>query len=178
MSLLKNILLKIKLQMSSETGKAQIYSKSLGINFGKRVRITGKPYFSSEPFLITTGDDVTIAHGVVFHTHDGGIGVLRKKYPKVDVFRKIKIGNNVFIGTYATIMPGVTVGDNVIIGASSVVTKDVPNDVVVAGVPAKIIKTIKEYELKVIPESIILSGSRETRKQEIINAVEYGRNDK
>ena len=54
--------------------------------------------------------------------------------------RKTKIGNGVFIGIGARIMPGVTLGDNCVIGANAVVTHDVPERAVVAGVPAKIIK--------------------------------------
>ena len=54
--------------------------------------------------------------------------------------QKVTIGNDVWIGTRAIIMPGVTVGEGSIIGAASVVTKDVPPYSVVAGVPAKVIK--------------------------------------
>ena len=56
--------------------------------------------------------------------------------------KKIKIGNNVWIGGGVIICPGVTIGDNTTIGAGSVVTKDIPNNVVAAGVPCKIIKNI------------------------------------
>lgn len=56
---------------------------------------------------------------------------------------EVKIGNNVWIGDKATILAGVTVGDNVIIGANSVVTHDVPSNAIVAGAPARVIKTLK-----------------------------------
>ncbi len=55
----------------------------------------------------------------------------------------IKIGNNVWIGANSTILPGVTIGDGAIIAAGAVVSKDVPENAVVGGVPAKIIKYIK-----------------------------------
>ena len=58
--------------------------------------------------------------------------------------KPIKIGKNVWIGADCTILPGITIGDNSIIGAGSVVTKDVPYNVVVAGNTARIIKNIKE----------------------------------
>jgi maltose O-acetyltransferase len=56
--------------------------------------------------------------------------------------KPIKIGNDVWIGGSAIICPGVTIGSGVVIGAGAVVTKDVPNDVFIAGNPAKIIKKI------------------------------------
>jgi len=56
--------------------------------------------------------------------------------------KPIRIGNNVWIGGNAVICPGVTIGNNVVIGAGAVVTKDFPNDVFIAGNPAKIIKAI------------------------------------
>lgn len=54
----------------------------------------------------------------------------------------ITIGNSVWIGGNVTIVPGVTIGDNVVIGAGSVVTKDIPSNVVAVGNPAKVIKHI------------------------------------
>ena len=51
----------------------------------------------------------------------------------------VEIGNNVWIGRRAMIMPGVTIGDGVVIAAGAIVTKDVPNNVIVGGVPAKIL---------------------------------------
>ena len=56
--------------------------------------------------------------------------------------KPVCIGNNVWIGEGVCIMPGVTIGDNVIIGANAVVTHSFPKNVVIAGVPAKIIKTL------------------------------------
>jgi acetyltransferase-like isoleucine patch superfamily enzyme len=172
-SLLKKIIYKMKLALADEFTKPAIYSKYLGVTFGKNVRITGSPSFGSEPYLITIGDNVTITLGVVFHNHDGGVGVLRSKYPGIDIIKPIRIGNNVFIGSNATIMPGVTVGDNVIIGASSVVSKDIPDNVVSAGVPAKVIKTLGEYEEKALKEAIFINNRSNPiiRKKEIIEAI-------
>ena len=53
------------------------------------------------------------------------------------------IGNNVWLGDKVTVLPGVKIGDNVIVGANSVVSKDIPDGVIAAGVPAKVIKKIK-----------------------------------
>ena len=56
----------------------------------------------------------------------------------------VKIGNDVWIGAHATILAGVTIGNGAVIAAGAVVTKDVPANTVVGGVPAKIIKNIEE----------------------------------
>ncbi|MEO3404438.1 acyltransferase [Mucilaginibacter sp. CAU 1740] len=156
MGILKKIIFELKLLKADPYQKWAVYAKYMGVNFGKGVRITGKPSFGSEPYLITIGDDVTIAHGVTFHTHDGGVGVLRKKYPGINIFKKIVVGNNVFIGSHATILPGIVIGNNVIIGASSLVSKNIPDNTVVAGVPAKKIKTLEEYEEKVLQDAVYL----------------------
>lgn len=60
----------------------------------------------------------------------GGGGAVRSKYPKFDTFGKVVIGDWVYIGTNALIMPGVTIGNNVLVAAGSVVTKSVPPGVV------------------------------------------------
>ena len=71
--------------------------------------------------------------------------VLRRIYPNFDIFGKIKIGNFVHIGERSLIMPGVEIGDNVLVAAGSVVTKSIPCNTVVGGNPAKIICTIDDY---------------------------------
>ena len=57
--------------------------------------------------------------------------------------KRVKIGSNVWIGSNVTILPGVEIGDGAVVGAGSVVTKNVPEYSIVAGNPAKVIKTIK-----------------------------------
>lgn len=94
---------------------------------------------------IIIGNDVLLGHAVYisdnFHGKADGDNlnippVKRELYSKGPV----KIGNNVWIGRHVSIMPGVTIGDNSIIGANSVVTKDIAENSVAAGCPAKIIK--------------------------------------
>ena len=58
-------------------------------------------------------------------------------------YKPVTIGNDVWIGANCTILPGVTIGNNVVVAAGAVVTKDVPDNCVVGGVPAKIIKEIE-----------------------------------
>lgn len=68
-----------------------------------------------------------------------------KKFENKDAFAPIVVGNNVMIGMNSIIMTGVNIGDNVIIGAHSVGTKDVPENSIVAGVPAKTISSIQKF---------------------------------
>ncbi|MFK2619851.1 acyltransferase [Bacteroides fragilis] len=76
----------------------------------------------SEAFLISIGNNVQITSGVKIFTHGAG-WVLRNKYANYDAFGKVIIGNNVYIGNNAMIMPGITIGSNVVIAAGAVVTK-------------------------------------------------------
>lgn len=87
---------------------------------------------------IEIGDNCMFAYGAVLvtATHDLNIYPMNLSFIK----KPISIGSNVWVGTNALILPGVTVGDNAVIGAGAVVTKDVDKNSVVAGVPAKIIK--------------------------------------
>lgn len=121
------------------------WARSLGVKLGKN-NLIGKDHWSSEPYLITIGDNCQLTNCKIF-THGGG-NVVRSKYPDFDCFGKVKIGSWVYIGTNALIMPGVTIGDNVLIAAGSVVTRSIPNGMVVAGNPARIICTVDEYYKK------------------------------
>lgn len=97
------------------------------------------------------GNNVKIVNGVRFITHDGGVHVLRnlkKEYRNIDLFGRIVIKDNVFIGLNSIILPGVTIGTNVIIGAGSVVTRSIPDNTIVAGNPARIVGNIKQFESK------------------------------
>lgn len=110
------------------------------ITVGKNVFINSCCKFQDQGGIYI-GDGVLIGHNVTLATlnHDERPEFRQNIYPK-----PIKIGNNVWIGSNATILQGVTIGDNAIIGANAVVTKDVPAGFVVAGIPAKVIRKIKE----------------------------------
>ncbi len=121
------------------------YARLMGVQIGTDCRIETMNWFGSETELIRVGNHVTIAQRVICLTHDGGVWVFREKHPDIDLIAPITIGNNVFIGNSAIILPGVTIGDNCVIAAGAVVTRDVPSGHVVAGVPARCIKTVEEY---------------------------------
>jgi tetrahydrodipicolinate N-succinyltransferase len=127
-----------------ETRRVRMWP-SLG-SVGTDVRLTGFPNFGSEPFLIHIGSHVTISANVAFVNHDGGVRVFRTENPGIHVYGDIHVGSHVFIGMGTIILPGVTIGDRCVIGAGSVVTRDIPSGSVAAGVPCRVIKTIDEYE--------------------------------
>jgi len=110
------------------------------IKVGKNVFINACCKFQDQGG-IEIGNGVLIGHNVTLATlkHDERPDYRQNIYPK-----PIKIGDNVWIGSNATILQGVTIGNGAIIGANAVVTKNVPENTIVAGVPAKIIRKIKE----------------------------------
>ncbi len=112
------------------------------ITIGKNVFIGSCCYFQDQGG-VTIGDNVLVGHGTTFAT-------LNHCYEPENrssmIPKPIVIGNKVWIGANVTILPGVTVGENAVIAAGAVVTKDVPADSVVAGVPARVIKSIYDSE--------------------------------
>ncbi len=112
----------------------------LNISVGKHVFINSGCCFQDQGG-IEIGDDVLIGQQVVIATlnHDPDPERRANMLPA-----PVKIGNRVWIGAHATVLPGVTIGDGAVIGAGAVVTKDVPANAVALGVPAKIIKFIRE----------------------------------
>ena len=117
-------------------------------DFGKNIRV-GKRVFINEGCCfqdqggIEIGDDCLIGQQVVFATlnHDRVPERRANMLPA-----PIRLGRRVWIGAHATILPGVTIGDNAIVAAGAVVTKDVPANVIVGGVPAAILKKIEDGE--------------------------------
>lgn len=90
---------------------------------------------------IDIGNDVIIATQVSITSQTHEIGI--EKFKNTSLMKRVIVGNNVWIGAGAIILPGVVIGDNAIIGAGAVVTKDVPDNTVVLGVPANVSRTIK-----------------------------------
>lgn len=111
------------------------YLRKQGIKIGQSCLINTMA-FSTEPYLIEIGNNVRIAGGTQFITHDGSIKCFKDEFDG-DLFGKIKIGNNVFIGSSSIILLNTTIGDNCIVGAGSVVRGNFPDNSVIVGNPAK-----------------------------------------
>lgn len=142
----KIISLKLKLA-KNPSHRAELIKANFDIKIGVGCEIFEGVSFGSEPYLIEIGNNVRITKNVNFLTHDGGVWVLRNngRAKDADIFGKITIGNNVHIGINAVIMPEVNIGDNVIVAVGAIVTKDIPSNTIVAGVPARKLKTIDQY---------------------------------
>jgi acetyltransferase-like isoleucine patch superfamily enzyme len=137
---LKNILKSIQLALLKKASNERKikYMRRQGMKIGNDCRFNTIS-FSTEPYLIEIGNHVAIAGGTEIITHDGAIWCFREEIDNADVFGKIKIGNNVFIGDNCTILPNTAIGDNCIIGAGSVVRGKFPENSVIIGNPAKIV---------------------------------------
>ena len=124
----------------------------INIKLGKNVFINSGCCFQDHAG-IEIGDGTLIGHQVVIAT----INHAQDPVSRADMFPKpVKIGKNVWIGANCTICPGVSIGDNTVIGAGSVVTKDIPSGVVAVGNPARVLRTINESDR--IPSQHIISS--------------------
>lgn len=153
--------------------KPVIWAKKIGVNMGDDIHIYGEVGWSTEPWIITLGNHVHITSGVQFITHDGGTLILRHLTPDLELTGPITVGDYVYIGTNAMILPNVKIGNNCIIAAGSIVTKDIPDGSVVAGVPARVIKTIEEYHKKAKKNSLhlghLLGADKDKELRRIFN---------
>lgn len=152
------------------------YARYLGVTMKGNVTIYGSSYkmFSAEPFLVTLGDNVYISLDVKFICHDGSVLPFRKDIPDLDIANEITVKDNVFIGLGALILPGVKIGSNCIIGAYSVVTKDVPDGTVVGGNPAIFLKKTTDYLEKAQNESLHIGHLSGKEKEKMYREI-YGK---
>lgn len=101
---------------------------------------------NSRPWLLSIGSYTKITHGVIILTHDYSLSVLRRVYGEwIGEGAETVIGENCFIGINSVLLMGTQLGNNVIVGAGSVVHGKFPDNVVIAGNPAKIICTLEEH---------------------------------
>lgn len=113
------------------------------IHVGDRVFINSGCRFQDQGGIFI-GNEALIGHNVVLATLNHDIAPTRRQ---TLIPAPIHIGNCVWIGSNSTVLPGVTIGDNSIVAAGATVTKDVPANCIVGGVPAKVIRYLTEEEL-------------------------------
>jgi len=103
----------------------------------------------NRPSLIEIGNNVDINDNFTIMTHDFGTYVFRNLYHDfVASSGRVKIGSNIYFGRDVTVLKGVTIGDNCIIGLGSIVTRDIPSNSVATGVPCRVVCSIEEYYKK------------------------------
>lgn len=163
--MINSIIKKIRTKWINRSSKSFLNNlRKQGIRIGKgtiafvpsTIRID-----TTRPELVEIGENVFLHRNTIILTHDWASWCFVNLYSDfIPSHSKVKIGNNVWFGESCTILKGVTIGDNCIIGIGSIITKDIPSNSVAVGCPAKVICSIDEYYQK--------------RKKEYINeAVEY-----
>ena len=115
-------------------------------DYGYNIEI-GKNFYANHNLVILDGnkvkfgDNVFVAPNCAFYTAGHPLDY-KERNKGLEYAKPIKVGNNVWIGGNVTVLPGVSIGDNVVIGAGSVVTKDISSNVIAVGNPCKLIKEI------------------------------------
>lgn len=138
-----------KLLNSKCKGKKIFIEPPFRVDYGYNITV-GDHFYQNFDCLfldcapITIGDNCAVGPGVHIYTGTHPLNPMLRQQAGHNYAYSVSIGNNVWIGGRAIICPGVKVGDNVVIGAGSVVVKDVPANVVAAGNPAKIIREFNE----------------------------------
>jgi maltose O-acetyltransferase len=135
-------------QLFGATGKQYYLEPTFRCDYGYNIYVGENFYANFDCVMldvceIRIGDNCLIAPGVHIYTATHPLEV-EARNSGAEFGKPVTIGDNVWIGGRAVINPGVTIGNNVVIASGAVVTKDVPDNVVVGGNPAKVIKEIGE----------------------------------
>lgn len=139
----RNLLIK---KIFGKTGKKILIEQPLQCDYGYNIEI-GENFYANhnliilDPAKVKFGDNVFIGPNCSFYTPEHPIdATIRNK--GLEYAKPIIIGNNVWFGGSVTVLGGITIGDNVVIGAGSIITKDIPSNTVAVGNPCKVIKNI------------------------------------
>lgn len=116
------------------------FLRSRGVRIGENVDIINSNIEHCHSFLVTIGNNVTITNATIL-AHDAST----KKFLGYSKVGRVDIGNDVFIGYGAIILPNTNIGNRVIVGAGTVVARDVPDNVVIGGNPFRILCSFDEY---------------------------------
>jgi maltose O-acetyltransferase len=173
-SIIKKVLFRYRIKMRESYIDGLI---NKGLKLGSNVEIIDNFFFDpSHCFLISIGDNCTICPNVRLIAHDAST----KKILGYTKIGRIDIKENCFIGDSVIVLPNVTIGPNSIVGAGSVVTKNVPMNMIAAGNPAKTISSVEAYikkieniskNKKIFNEDYYIDDLDETKRQEIYNSI-------
>ncbi|WP_193144583.1 galactoside O-acetyltransferase [Citrobacter europaeus] len=137
-------------EMFATVGENAWIEPPIYFSYGSNIHI-GKNFYANfnftivDDYTVTIGDNVLIAPNVTITVTGHPVHHELRKSGEMFSF-PVTLGNNVWIGSNVVINPGITIGDNSVIGAGSVVTKNIPPDVVAVGVPCRVIKNINEQD--------------------------------
>lgn len=133
-----------------KTGECVHIEPDFWCDYGYNINV-GENFYANHGLVIldaggvTFGDNVFIAPSCGFHTSGHPVDYERRNQG-LEYAYSIKVGNNVWFGAGVQVLPGVTIGDNVVIGGGSVVVKDIPSNCVAVGNPCKVIRAITDED--------------------------------
>lgn len=149
-----------------------------GLKLGSNVQFAEDIFLdAAHCFLISIGNNVTFAPGVKLIAHDAST----KKYLGFTRIGLIRIHDNCFIGNSVIVLPGVSIGPDSIVGAGSVVTRDIPAGSVAVGNPARVVCSLSDYKDKrqkqaqakgVFGTEYLIENLTPERRQEVVKALE------
>ena len=134
--------------LSSWEGNGCLDSTALFLDYGTNIVLGTKVFFNFncvvlDVMQVTIGSNVLFGPSVQIYTATHPISAVeRRKW--LESAKPITIGSDVWVGGGVIICPGVTIGDRAVIGAGSVVTRDIPSDVFAAGNPARVIRPLND----------------------------------
>lgn len=140
--------LRLLTRLLGKAGENLIIEPPFACDYGYNIEV-GDNFYANVNLVIldgakvTIGDNVFLAPGVGIYTAGHPLDAVRRNQG-LEYAYPIRIGNNVWVGAGVHILPGVTIGDNTVIGAGSIVTKDIPSGVLAVGNPCRAIRSIPE----------------------------------
>ncbi|MCM3340733.1 MULTISPECIES: sugar O-acetyltransferase [unclassified Paenibacillus] len=141
---------KILQEFMGSIGENVHFEPTFRCEFGANIHI-GNDFYANFDCVMLDGGEITIGDNVLFGPRAGlytsNHAINHEERKQGGCFSKpIRVGDNVWFGANVTVMPGVTIGDNTVIGAGSVVTSDIPSNVIAVGVPCKVLREITEAD--------------------------------